>query len=254
MHPTQRFSDKVDYYDKFRPHYPKDLLLFLKQELNLESSSVIADIGSGTGISAGIFLKNGNTVYAVEPNDEMRKTAEKKFMQDVNFKSVNGTAENTTLPDSIADFIICAQAFHWFDAVLAKKEFLRILKPNGCTVLIWNERIASKKGFLKEYDDMLLRVSEDYNKINHAHLTNNNKVFEDFFGTGNFYCKFFFNEQEFDESGLIGRTLSCSYIPQENHPKFPLMMNSLHDLFKKYNNEGKVKFEYDTKVFYGIVK
>lgn len=254
MDSTKRFSDKVIYYDTFRPHYPDKMKEFLEKEINLNSFSVIADIGSGTGISSKIFLENGNKVFAVEPNNEMRSAAEIKFKNFRNFTSINGTAENTALDNSIVDFIVCAQSFHWFNKEQSRKEFLRILKPGGWVILTWNERRTSTSDFLKEYDNLLLRVSDDYENVNHTNMTNNNmETFENFFGRNNFRLKKFYNEQVFDKDGLIGRTLSCSYIPKENYPNYVIMMKCLEELFEKFNKNGKVKFEYDTKVFYGKI-
>lgn len=249
---TKRFSDKVDYYDKFRPRYPKKLIGFLESETGLNAASVIADIGSGTGISSEIFLKNGNTVFAVEPNDEMRNAAEMNFRTFQNFVSIKGTAEHTSLDHSGVDFIVCAQSFHWFNNERSRREFLRILKPEGWLILVWNERKTSGSGFLKEYDELLIRVSDDYENINHTNITNASlDIFEDFFGKGKVFLKVFYNEQVFDMNGLKGRTLSCSYVPREGHPDYNIMMKGLEELFEKYNEKGKVKFEYDTKVFYG---
>ena len=115
MDVLNRFSNRVDAYVKYRPAYPQELITFLKQEGMLHSETIIADIGSGTGISSELFLKEGNTVIGVEPNQEMRETAEKLLTKYDNFKSINATAEHTTLKDKSVDLVIVAQAFHWFD-------------------------------------------------------------------------------------------------------------------------------------------
>ena len=49
--PTTRFSDRVADYVRYRPTYPDALLIALQREVGLSSTSVVADIGSGTGIS-----------------------------------------------------------------------------------------------------------------------------------------------------------------------------------------------------------
>ncbi|HTR64519.1 MAG TPA: hypothetical protein VMH85_02015, partial [Terriglobales bacterium] len=74
---TQRFSSRVDTYVRFRPGYPPELLALLRSECGLTPGSVIADIGSGTGKLSELFLENGNRVFAVEPNLEMRTAAER---------------------------------------------------------------------------------------------------------------------------------------------------------------------------------
>ena len=128
---TRRFSDRVENYVRYRPTYPEDVLEVLRQETGLKSSDIIADIGSGTGISAERFLRSGNEVFGVEPNLEMRRAAESQLQRYAKFHSVVGTAEATTLPNHCVDYVVAAQAFHWFDQAKAKQEFVRILRPDG---------------------------------------------------------------------------------------------------------------------------
>ena len=122
-----RFNNRVDDYKKFRPSYPAEILEPIK-EIGLTSDSKLADVGSGTGIFTSILLKSGCQVFAVEPNDLFRESSELNLSQYPNFKSVNGTGENTTLPPDSLDIITVAQAFHWFDIEKSRKEFIRILK------------------------------------------------------------------------------------------------------------------------------
>src|SRR5437764_251262 len=112
---TARFSDRVENYVRYRPGYPIQVLAMLERQTNLTRNSIIADVGSGTGISSKLFLDHGNMVYGIEPNREMREAAEKLLKGYRNFHSVNGTAESTTLAESSVDFVIAGQAFHWFD-------------------------------------------------------------------------------------------------------------------------------------------
>ncbi|MBI1762477.1 MAG: class I SAM-dependent methyltransferase, partial [Acidobacteria bacterium] len=137
---TTRFSDRVDNYVKYRPGYPPGVLEFLAAEVRLTSNAVIADLGSGTGFSAKLFLDNGNVVYGIEPNPEMRVAAEAFLRGYPNFRSLAGTAEATTLPADSADFVVAAQAFHWFDVAAASTEAKRILKLAGSGILLWNDR------------------------------------------------------------------------------------------------------------------
>ena len=147
--PEQRFSDRVGNYIRYRPGYPPAVLAALQKHAGLTTRSVTADIGSGTGLSAGLFLRFGCQVHAVEPNREMREAAERLLAGEPRFHSVSGTAQATTLPDQSADLIIAAQAFHWFNTPETRAEFTRILKPDGHIVLIWNERKLDATPFLR---------------------------------------------------------------------------------------------------------
>src|SRR5262249_44040345 len=138
--PTRRFSSRVENYVRFRPGYPKEIITMLKSECGLNSQSVIVDIGSGTGKLTELFLENGNPVFGVEPNQDMREAGERLLKSFPNFKSVGATAEETTLPNACAEFIVAGQAFHWFDRARCRKEFGRILRPGGWAVLVWNDR------------------------------------------------------------------------------------------------------------------
>src|SRR5437016_7060109 len=159
---TQRFSSRVEDYARYRPGYPPEVIQLLKTECGLSAESVVADVASGTGIFTRMLLENRCRVFGVEPNVEMRHAAEEFMAGHARFKSLNGTAESTTLPDHSVDIITAAQAAHWFDPSKARQEFVRILKPGGWTVLMWNDRRSNAARFSREYEDLLLRYRTAY--------------------------------------------------------------------------------------------
>jgi len=112
---TQRFTNRVENYTRYRPHYPAQILDSLKVDCGLTAQSIIADVGSGTGFLAELFLAQGNRVFGVEPNREMREAGERLLRAYPKFNSIGTTAEATALPDSSIDFVTAGQAFHWFD-------------------------------------------------------------------------------------------------------------------------------------------
>ena len=244
---VERFSNRVANYVKYRPGYPGGVLQLFRDEMGLHPDSVIADIGSGTGISARLFLENGNTVYGIEPNASMREAAE-EFLEDFDhFQSIDGTAENTSLPDDLVDFVIAAQAFHWFAPDASRDEFKRILLPGGYIALIWNERQLDSTEFLREYEKLLLTYANDYEKVRHENVTE--EVLEGFFRQP-FRQQTFENVQVLDLDGLKGRLLSASYMPTEESPTFEPMNAELTSLFAKYAERGRIELLYDTKVFF----
>ena len=246
--PTERFSDRVENYIKYRPRYPDTLLPLLQRELNLSPQHVIADIGCGPGQSSEPFLRNGNKVYGIEPNDPMRTAAERLLADFPKFKALKGTAEATTLPEQWVDFITAMQAFHWFDREKAKLEFRRILKQSGHVVLIWNSRKKGASPFLESYEQLLQQFATDYSLVRHENI--DESALKTFLGPSFTHHKLA-NQQIFDYAGLEGRLLSSSYVPRDDHPSYQPMLRELKRIFDRFNQSGTVPFDYDTDVYWG---
>jgi ubiquinone/menaquinone biosynthesis C-methylase UbiE len=242
-----RFSDRVENYVKYRPHYPKEIINFLNDECGFNKNKIVADIGSGPGISCENFIASGNTVYAVEPNDDMRLAAEEIFSGSKNFISISGSAEATTLNSNSIDLILAGQAFHWFDKENCKTEFRRILKNDGYTILMWNEKTSSND-FMKAYYDLIKKYGTDYEKINHANV--NDEIIGIFYSPSVFKKKYFRHKHKLEYKGLEGRLLSSSYIPLKGE-NFNEMIAELKDIFERYNLKGIVDMEYETILYYG---
>lgn len=244
---TERFSNRVENYVKYRPDYPTEILALFREEMGLTEDSVVVDIGSGTGISARVFLENGNEVFGVEPNEAMRRAGE-EFLKDFpKFSSVNGTSTETGLADASVDIVIAAQAFHWFDRELTRAELKRILRPGGYVALIWNERQLDTNDFLREYEQFLEKFASDYKQVRHENI-DTDKI-RDFFA-GDHSLKVFQNKQIFDLEGLMGRVLSSSYMPSAADEKYPAMAEELKALFTKHEEQGRITILYDTRVYY----
>lgn len=243
-----RFDSRVANYAAYRPGYPPGLIAFLRGELGLGPGSAVADVGSGTGILAGMLLGEGCRVFAVEPNAAMRAAAEAALGGDANFASVAGTAEATTLADAGVDFVTAAQAFHWFDTERARAELRRVLKPGGWAVVVWNNRRTDSTAFLRDYESLLRRFGTDYAQV--AATYGDENSLGKFFASG-YRVKQFDNFQLFDFDGLKGRLLSASYVPLAGHPSHGPMLAELRRVFDAHQREGQVRIEYDTDVYYG---
>jgi len=247
--PTKRFSSRVEDYIKYRPHYPPSVVELLSNECGLTPASVIADVGSGTGILSELFLRNGNRVFGVEPNREMREAGERMLAGFDNFVSVDGRAEATTLAGASVDFVTAGQAFHWFDIEGARREFRRVLRPGGWVVALWNDRRIEGTPLLEDYERMLIEYSTDYCEVSSKH--SDEEALGKFFGAGGFTTKRFANSQTLDFESMKGRLRSSSYTPEPGHPNFEPMMREFAAVFERYQADGKIVVEYDTKVFYG---
>ena len=134
---TELFSGKAEAYAKARPGYPEaaiDYILSLAPQ-----GAVFADIGAGTGKFTELLAKKGLSIFAVEPNGDMREQLAVALAPYSNAKMFGGAAEATTLPDGSVDVITCAQALHWFDPETFRQECRRIGKPGCIVVAVFNK-------------------------------------------------------------------------------------------------------------------
>jgi SAM-dependent methyltransferase len=246
--PTARFSDRVDNYVRYRPGYSAEVIELLRSGCGLRPSHSVADIASGTGLFTKLLLENGNSVWAVEPNAEMREMGNRELAAYDRLVSVAGTAEETTLESGSVDFVTAAQAAHWFDLRRARAEFVRILKPGGWCVLIWNERRTDTTPFLRNYEQLLLTYGTDYKEVRHERTT---AVIHEFFAPLTCRERVFDLRQRFNNEGVAGRLNSSSYAPLEGHPNYAPMMWELERIFRTYAQDGTVEFEYNTRVYFG---
>jgi SAM-dependent methyltransferase len=245
----QRFSDRVENYVRYRPRYPEGVLPFLSERIGLTPGWTVADVGSGTGFSCEPFLQIGNVAYGVEPNREMRLAAERLLAGYGNFRSVEGTAEQTGLPDASIDLVTAMQAFHWFEPTPTAAEFRRILRrESGWVVLVWNDR-RTDSPFLAEYEALLNEYGTDFKTVRHENVDEGR--LRQFFDQRGFEKHVLPNEQRLDYAGLEGRLLSSSYVPAVGAPGHAPMVAALKVLFDRHQRGGVVRLLYDTRIYCG---
>jgi SAM-dependent methyltransferase len=247
---TARFANRVGDYVKTRPGYPPEVLAVLRERAGLGPTSVVADIGAGTGIFTRTLLEAGvGVVYAVEPNAPMHAALIEALGDDPRLRTHEGTAENTGLRSASIDLIVAAQAFHWFERDKTRAEFQRILRPRGTVALIWNSRRDDATPFLIAYEKMLRRWSPDYAQVNHRNVGLD--TIAPFFAPGPVERHVFPSQQVFDFEGVGRRLLSSSYAPASGHPNHEPMLVELRAIFDAHHQSGRVRFEYETEVYLG---
>ncbi|HZX69279.1 MAG TPA: class I SAM-dependent methyltransferase [Rhodanobacter sp.] len=249
LNSTTRFSDRVDDYVRYRPDYPPALLDWLQRELGVDASWRVADVGAGTGISSKMFLDAGYRVIAVEPNAPMRAAAEHWLQGYEGFAAVDGHADATGLPAASVDLVTVAQAFHWFDQEATRREFARILRPDGLAAIWWNSRRLAGTRFLEGYEALLQTFGTDYTSV--AESYTDDARMRAWFGTGYRGSASFEHGQRLDFAALQGRLMSSSYAPQAGHPQHEPMLHALRELFDRCAEHGTVSFDYDTRIFAG---
>lgn len=253
--PTRRFSHRADDYARARPGYPPAVIAELERAIGFEPAWIVADVGSGTGISTRMFLDAGCRVHAVEPNAAMRAEAERTLGTEPRFHSVAGNASATGLGPSSVDLIVAAQALHWFDASAVIPEFARIARPSGRLCVLWNQRRTAGSAFATGYEDLLARRGTDYGQVLARNLTPQRVApyFASGFAGARFHHVTFPYSQALDLAGVRSRLLSSSYVPLAGEPGHDAMMTELGELFARNQRGGTVEIEYDTHVYCGAV-
>ena len=251
--PKRRFSNRVGYYVKHRPGYPAELWDFIREASGVSSGAVVADVGSGTGLLAQLFLENGGTVYGVEPNADMRAAGEAYLKHFTRFRSIDGCAEETTLPSASVDMVCAGQAFHWFDLDASRREFARILRTGGSVALVWNYPDVEASPFMEAYQAMEVNVPDwrpsppprDPEAAPEPDWTVR------FFAPAGFKTCKLHNEQQFDWEGLKGRIFSESGAPLPGDARHPAMRADLERAFETHAQNGRVRFLYRTVAYCG---
>lgn len=247
MDNTKKFSGKADVYQKARPNYAQALLDFVAQKWQIGEGSLVADIGSGTGIFTRQLLGLGAKVYGVEPNADMRAKAEELLGEDPNFMSVVGTAEQTTLPDHSFHLVTAAAAFHWFDTERFKQECARILMPGAPVVLAWNEM-----KMLAEINQGRERIYKKYCPNFNGFSGGNDKEdrIKGAFFDGTLQKRRFPNPLSYDRQTFINRALSSSYSLIETDPEFGAYLAELGELFDQHAVDGKIVLPQDSVAYF----
>ena len=252
LRPEERFSDRADYYARFRPGYPDAVVTILREECGLQPDWFVADVGSGTGLLARLLLQQGYRVHAVEPNEAMRQEALAALGADPGFISVHAKAEATTLPPQAVDLITVAQAIHWFEPQSTRQEFVRILKPEGWLAVV-NNRRGNDTPVLHDTEAVLADY-RGHRRQGVDHWEWGDALAELYFGPGSWHLRTCANRQVLDLEGFLGRWLSQSTVPCPGEPRHDEIVARLRAVFEVHQANGTVSVPYVTHVTVGHVR
>jgi ubiquinone/menaquinone biosynthesis C-methylase UbiE len=245
----KRFDGRADAYSKFRPRYPIEVLQVLEKEISFNQGRIVADVGSGTGILSELFLENGNAVYCVEPNEGMRRAAEKSLDRFTPlFISVEGTAEMTNLKDASIDLIVVGQALHWFDIEKTRQEFRRILAGEGHVAIIYNLRKEESEAE-KAYEALIQKFGKDRGVIPEV----DDDYIKKFFMNSEFRKSVIPNSQTLGREGMLGRLASTSYMPSQGSQVWADVEVEVKRILDRFGCSGQVVLHYDTTMYLGRI-
>jgi RimJ/RimL family protein N-acetyltransferase/ubiquinone/menaquinone biosynthesis C-methylase UbiE len=219
---TNLFTGKAEAYADARPGYPEAAMDYIRNLI--PPKAVFADIGAGTGKFTYLIARSGYTVYAVEPNADMREQLAGVLSPFENAKIINGTAEATTISNKIADVITCAQALHWFDPDKFREECRRIGKPGVIVIAVYNNTPGGS-GVMhsKQSTDVFFK----------------NPVVADFP-----------NPQYYTRENWLKYMTSHSRDPLPSDARYDAHMAEMNEIFDRENVEGLLCREVVTKVYF----
>jgi len=245
---TQKFSGRAEAYKAARPAYAPALLAWLKDKYALAPGKTVADMGSGTGIFTQALLSTGATVYAVEPNAEMRALAEEHLQAWPNFISVPRPAEATSLPEHDFDLITAAQAFHWFDPQRFNSEAERLLRPQGEAVLIWNMKDESTP-LVQAYASILKTYCPAFKGFGGGIKERLGEV-QAFFANPP-ETRNFDNPLIDDRARFLTGVASSSYALKPDEPGYEAFQQALNSLFDRFSVDGLLTIANQSLAFAG---
>jgi SAM-dependent methyltransferase len=217
----ENFTGKAEAYSKGRPGYPQAAIDKITGLAT--SDAVYADIGAGTGKFTKKLAELGYSVFAVEPNDDMREQLAITLAPYTNVKIMAGAAETTTLPDHSVDILTVAHALHWFNLDEFHKECRRVVKHGGWVVAIYNHEPG------KEMTDFCKRTIDE------------------FFTNPTTWA--FPNPIEYTRDNWIAYIASQDDSPLPTDPGYDAFINELNSVFDRDSVDGLLRCDRVTKVY-----
>jgi len=247
---TQIYSTKAQKYARCRPDFNHDAIVNFIEISDLTKNSVVADIGSGTGMMTRHLLDHFKTVYAVEPNDAMRQVAEIDFDERPNFQSLSAPAEHIPLSENSVDLITVGQAIHWFQPKSALSEFQRIAKPGTWLLLA---TITTMDANLKNaIGDIFTEENGIPRKSNQA--PSGEAPVSYYFANGMYENRLFPHLHPETWESFLGGIGSASYAPDEDHPCYQNFERATRRVFDRFSQDGILRWQIATEISYGYLK
>jgi ubiquinone/menaquinone biosynthesis C-methylase UbiE len=240
------YSSKAENYARYRWDYAVEAISTIMQMAGVSNDTVVADIGAGTGILTKHFVGRAKTVYAIEPETEMRDLASMLFEGDASCVILDTCAENTSLPDQSVDLILVGQAIHWFAPEPAREEFRRIIKPSGWLAILRNY------GTDEEYSRAISPLFEKFSKQAPADRISHQS--EHFYYGGQDFQKMLF-PFEFLQTwdGFLGSLMSSAFLPDVADENYASFENNAREIYTFLSIDGVLCVKGTTELFLGRI-
>ncbi len=121
---------------------------------------VIVDLGCGPGFYAEKLQPFASRLYCIDSSRAMISVA-RKTVHGKNVKFLEEDSSSISMPDSSAEVVFMANSFHDMDREKTAREVIRILKPEGCIIIVDWRKGPGKRGKRHGGPPESLRMSED---------------------------------------------------------------------------------------------
>lgn len=244
------FKNKTTVYGEGRTGYSDEAINLISKTVTAPQS-VIADIGSGTGILSEALLKRGYGVYCVEPDAALQQKAKERLNRFNGFTAVDAAAEDTNIMDKSIDGITVASAFHWFSPEAFLSECKRIMKPEGHVFLIYNIR-QSEDEFSRKQECICHKYCKNFTSFHHG--ADKAKSYCSKFFSDRYNEKIFSHDLVYTKQQFLSRSLSSSYSPNQNQKDYFNYRQELEKLITEYSSDKFINIHNYTVVWYGTLK
>lgn len=133
------FKGTSEYYDRFRPEYPLELIEDLRTRVPLDKTSRLLDLACGTGQIMFALAASVGEIWAVDQEAEAIEFGKKKAerLSVANVRWIASSAENVELV-GLFDLVAIGNAFHRLDRDVVVRRLLSHLSRRGCVALLWS--------------------------------------------------------------------------------------------------------------------
>ena len=127
-----RFASTVAYYESARPPYGAAFFAAVAEQLGLDRSQRLLDVGAGPGILAIGFAPYCGEVVGVDPEPGMVEAARGAAKRaGVTVRFVEGRFEDVAAKLGAFDVVTIGRAVHWLDPEPARAALDRAIAPRG---------------------------------------------------------------------------------------------------------------------------
>lgn len=157
---SEMFNQAAEYYDKYRPGYPQEIIDSLISVTGITEDSDLLEIGCGSGKATEQLTRKGFSIVGIDPGEDLVRIGNKRFKnENVNF--VKGRFEEYDFGQKKFDVVYAAQSFHWVPQPIGYQKCAYVLKDNGYLALFWNMYVLNDNDTDKE----LIEISKRYGGI-----------------------------------------------------------------------------------------